>query len=98
MPSATINGSALCAGSFKASVKTSIAFVLLPDAPNNSTTWPSGVTDVGNWLLGLTVRRSASPVPSAACQYKFGLPPPRVDVQITRLLSDVQMGLKSCAG
>ncbi len=53
---------------------------------------PSGVVDVGNWLFALIVSRSASPVPSAACQYRFGFPPPRVEVQMMRLPSGVQIG------
>jgi hypothetical protein len=54
--------------------------------------------DVGNCALGLVVRRIGTPVPSAACQNRFGFPPPREDAQMMRLPSGVHTGLMSTAG
>jgi hypothetical protein len=56
---------------------------------------PSGVTDVG--FMTLVVNRSAVPVPSAVCQYKFDTPM-RSDENRRRRPSGVQTGSASAPG
>src|SRR5262249_49765957 len=71
---------------------------MLDIGENSATRDPSGDTDAGNCAAAEFVRRSAEPVPSAACQYRLGLPPPRVEAQMIRLPSADQTGAISTPG
>src|SRR2546425_6101070 len=71
---------------------------LVAGAPKIAISVPSDEIDVGNCTPIYVVRRTGAPFPSAACQYRLGVPPPRVDVQMMRRPSGVHTGLMSTLG
>src|SRR4030095_14338477 len=60
---------------------------------------PSGLHEAANWVFWLSVRRWASPVPSARCQYRFSVVgSARLELNTMRFPSGVQTGLRSWPG
>src|SRR5207249_9379174 len=74
------------------------ALVAVARGPKIATWVPSDEIDVGNCTCGFVVRRTGAPVPSAACEYRLGVPPRAADVQMMRCPSGVHTGLISRAG
>ena len=67
-----------------------------PRSPNTSVV-PSAEIDEGNWRFMLSVKRSAAPVPSAACQNRLAAPA-RCEENAIRCPSGVHTGLWSVPG
>src|SRR5262245_28347729 len=72
----------------------------VPDCtvPNIKTVRPSCETEVANWVPAPLEICCAVPVPSAACVNSFGVPPSRVEDQMMRFPSGIQIGVELSDG